>query len=61
MARPVFSSTKCAKCGKDTLIRPDKLPFCLECEDKMCEEFAEKIRPDIGKKGKVILRSDAVD
>lgn len=58
---PKFSSSKCAKCGTFMLIRADKIPFCLDCEKKMCDFYANKVRPDIGKKGKVILESEAVD
>jgi len=54
MASP-FKQGVCARCGGLVLDRPDNLPLCSECERKMTQEFTEKIRPDLAKKGPIKL------
>jgi uncharacterized Zn finger protein (UPF0148 family) len=49
----------CLKCGKPKIIRPDGGLFCSECQRKAEEQFGNKIRPDVAKKGKVELQWDA--
>lgn len=55
-----FSPVKCAKCGGFKLERVDKLPFCSECEKKFTQFYAERVRPDKAKKGKLVMQSEAV-
>lgn len=40
---------KCMKCGNFKLERPDKLPFCSECERKIEAEVKNRV-PKVGKK-----------
>ena len=42
---PKISPNKCLKCGGFKLDRPDKVPFCTECEKKLKQEFV-RLRPD---------------
>ena len=56
----IFQRGKCPVCGGYVLDRPDNLPFCSECERKMTQQYAEKIRPDKAKAGKVELFSEMV-
>ena len=51
-----LGGSTCAKCGAPKIGRPDGGILCGECERKATEEFATKIRPDLGKKGKVELQ-----
>ena len=56
-----LSGAFCLKCGKSKIIRPDNGLFCSECEKKASEQFATKIRPDIGKKGKIEIQWESTD
>lgn len=55
-----ISPVKCAKCGSFKLERPDNVPFCSDCERKLTQFYAERVRPDMAKKGKITLKSEAV-
>ena len=54
-----FGGSRCAKCKKLMVIRLDNLPFCSECEKKLCEEANAKLKK-IGGDKKVVLNSTAV-
>ena len=51
-----YNPMLCKKCGALKMDRPDHGLLCSECERKMAEEFATRIRPDIGEKGKVEIQ-----
>ena len=59
MSLPI-SEGKCAKCGGFMLFRTDKIPFCSECEKRMCQEVAQKL-PKLAKGKKMVLHSEAVE